>query len=96
MTSKIPNVGGPHVDDVSDGPHVGAQDPEERTAELREDIEQTRQELGETVAQLAYRVDVKSRVKARTAVLRERPLVPLTAVLGALLTLLGYLWWRRH
>jgi uncharacterized protein DUF3618 len=82
---------------TSDVPHFDARDPEDRAAALRADIDQTRQELSDKVAGLAYKVDVKARAKDRVAAIRERPLVPLGAVLGALLSLLGYLWWwRRH
>jgi Protein of unknown function (DUF3618) len=80
-----------------DVPNFDARDPDDRAAALREDIDQTRQELSEKVAEIAYKVDVKARAKDRVAAMRERPVVPLAAVLGALLTLFGYLWWwRRH
>lgn len=39
---------------------------------LREEIEQTRQQLGETVEQLAAKVDVKSRVRVQVAQLAGR------------------------
>ena len=40
--------------------------------ELRAEIEQTREELGETVEQLAAKVDVKGRARAKTAELTGR------------------------
>lgn len=47
------------------GPELGA---EERSAqELRDDIERTRSELGDTVEALAEKTDVKARAKERVA-----------------------------
>lgn len=68
-------------------------DPQQRAEALRSDIERTREDLGETVAQLAYKADVKARIAARAAAV---PRVPLGAVLGAILAALAYLWWRNH
>lgn len=80
-----------------DVPNYDAREPQDRAAALREDIDQTRQELSEKVAEIAYKVDVRARAKDRVTAIRERPMVPLAAVLGALLSILGYLWWwRRH
>jgi ElaB/YqjD/DUF883 family membrane-anchored ribosome-binding protein len=82
-------------------PHVDARDADERAADLREDIEQTREQLAGTVAGLAHKADVRARVRnkaasAATAVRERRPL-PLSAVAGAILAVLGYLaWWRRR
>jgi Protein of unknown function (DUF3618) len=42
------------------------------TGELRQDIERTRERLGETVEQLAAKADVKSQAKARAAELAGR------------------------
>jgi hypothetical protein len=39
--------------------------------QLREDIERTRQELGETVAALAEKTDVKARAKEKVAEVRQ-------------------------
>ena len=68
--------------------------PEERAALLRTDIERTRAELGQTVAELAYKADVKARVANRAAAVDPR--VPLGAVLGAIFAVLAYVWWRHH
>ncbi|MEU0006122.1 DUF3618 domain-containing protein [Streptomyces sp. NPDC006314] len=46
----------------------GAKGPDE----LRQQIEQTRNQLGETVAQLVDRADVKGRARARAADLRDK------------------------
>jgi ElaB/YqjD/DUF883 family membrane-anchored ribosome-binding protein len=86
-------------------PHVDARDADERAADLREDIEQTREQLAGTVAGLAHKADVKARVRNKAAsaatstatAVRERPLLPLSAVAGAILAVFGYLaWWRRR
>jgi ElaB/YqjD/DUF883 family membrane-anchored ribosome-binding protein len=47
----------------------GTQDPEQ----LRAEIEDTRRELGETVAALSAKTDVKARARARLAELRAKP-----------------------
>lgn len=74
-----------------------ASDPQQRANELRADIERTRAQLGETVAELAYKADVKARVVNRAAAMREKSAVPIGgAVVGAILAVLGYLWWRNH
>ncbi|HET8642343.1 MAG TPA: DUF3618 domain-containing protein [Pseudonocardiaceae bacterium] len=73
-----------------------ASDPQRRANELRADIERTRAQLGETVAELAYKADVKARVVDRAAAMREKSAVPIGAVVGAILAVLGYLWWRNH
>lgn len=49
-------------------PKSGAKGPDE----LRRQIERTRSELGDTVEELAGKVDVKGRVQARAADLRDR------------------------
>lgn len=74
-------------------------DPQERVELLRADIDRTREELGETIAELAYKADVKARVADRAAAVRRDPAVPLGAIagaVGAVLAVLGYLWWRDH
>jgi len=81
---------------VNDEPAGRPSDPEVRAERLRADIERTRAELGETVAELAYKADVKARVTDRAAAVRRRPEVPLGAVLGAVVAVLTYLWWRNH
>jgi len=49
-------------------PAVGAKGPDE----LRQQIEETRSRLGDTVEELAFRADVKGRAKARAAGLKDR------------------------
>ena len=64
------------------------QDPRESgtvTAEdLRRDIEQTREELGDTAAALGAKADVKSRAKERANEIKSNPPVPLIAAAGAI------------
>jgi Protein of unknown function (DUF3618) len=45
--------------------------PPESPAQLRADIERTRQDLGDTVAALAEKTDVKARAKERVAEVRH-------------------------
>ena len=66
--------------------------------ELRRDIEQTREQLGDTVDALAYKADVKSRAKENVeertkelkGELKEKPAIPAAAVaiVAALVALL--------
>jgi Protein of unknown function (DUF3618) len=64
------------------------QDPRESgtvTAEdLRRDIEQTREELGDTAAALGAKADVKSRAKERANEIKSNPPVPLLAAAGVI------------
>lgn len=74
-------------------------------AEIRQEIEDTREELGETVAAVAEKTDVKKQAQAKKDELRERAVekaseaqenpVPL-AIAGAFVAglLLGRLLWR--
>jgi hypothetical protein len=81
---------------MTDDPTARPADPQKRADALRADIERTRTQLGETVAELAYKADIKARVADRAAALRQRPAGLLTAALGAVLAVLAYLWWRHH
>jgi hypothetical protein len=55
------------------------------TAEdLRRDIEQTREELGDTAAALGAKADVKSRAKERANEIKSNPPVPLLAAAGVI------------
>jgi hypothetical protein len=51
--------------------------------ELRHDIEQTREELGDTAAALGAKADVKGRAKERVNEIKENPPVPPIAIAGA-------------
>jgi len=63
------------------------QDPRESgtvtTEDLRRDIEQAREELGDTAAALGAKADVKGRAKERANEIKSNPPVPLIAAAGA-------------
>lgn len=58
---------GAHLDAGSEAEH-GAKGPDE----LRREIERTRHELGDTVEELAGKMDVKARARARADDLKDR------------------------
>ena len=64
------------------------QDPRESgtvtTEELRREIEQTREELGDTAAALGAKADVKGRAKERANEIKSNPPVPLIAAAGVI------------
>ena len=64
------------------------QDPRESgtvtTEDLRRDIEQTREELGDTAAALGAKADVKGRAKERANEIKENPPIPLLAAAGVI------------
>ena len=51
--------------------------PEEEQARLRENIERTRAELGQTVEALAHKADVKAQARAKAQELQRRLPEPL-------------------
>ena len=55
---------------VGDAPATAAQPTPETPAELRAEIERTRHDLGDTVAALAEKTDVKARAKEKVAEVR--------------------------
>jgi hypothetical protein len=61
-------TGGPAIDEQARGP-----------AEIREDIAQTREELGETVEALAAKTHVKGQAKAKLEDARERAIAKIDA-----------------
>jgi len=72
-------------------PVKGPKDPEQ----IREEIEATRRELGDTVEALAAKTDVKAHVRRRVE--RTRALLPNPAVLGAAavgVVVVGLVAWR--
>jgi len=54
------------------------------TEDLRRDIEQAREELGDTAAALGAKADVKGRAKERANEIKSNPPVPLIAAAGAI------------
>jgi Protein of unknown function (DUF3618) len=71
-------------------PVEAAKDP----AEIREEIEATRRELGDTVEALAAKADVKAHVRDRVE--RTKASLPPPVVLGvvAALVVVGFVAWR--
>jgi hypothetical protein len=75
-----------------------------RTAELEAQIEAQRDELAETVDQLAHKLDVKAQAKERAAQVADRattddgkPRPELVAAAITVALLVGVLvWWRRR
>ena len=61
---------------------AGAGQPPEDPAQLREDIERTRQDLGDTVAALAEKTDVKTRAKEKVADVRQTVTEKRTQLIG--------------
>ncbi|WKG03871.1 DUF3618 domain-containing protein [Mycolicibacterium sp. HK-90] len=84
--------------------------PDADIGELRSDIDKTRSELGDTVAALSDKLDVKGRAQdkaaetraavvdrahAATETVKSKPAIPVAAVLGVLAAI-GLLWWWRR
>jgi hypothetical protein len=76
----------------------------QETARLEAEIEAQRDDLAETIDQLAHKLDVKSQAKERAAELKARattdggkPRPELVAALAGVLVLGGLVvWWRRR
>jgi hypothetical protein len=60
-------------------PQVDGRDPAQRAVELRREIERTREELGQTVAELAHKADLKGRLRERTESITESITQPIKA-----------------
>ena len=69
----------PEQTTVGDAP---AQPTPENPAEMRDEIERTRQELGDTVAALAEKTDVKARAKDKVAEVRTNVTEKKTELMG--------------
>jgi len=59
-----------------------AQQPPEDPAQLREDIERTRQDLGDTVAALAEKTDVKARAREKVSEVKQNVNEKRTELMG--------------
>ena len=71
-TRAVGEGGVPRETTVGDAPAAGtAPRTPESSAELRDDIERTRRELGDTVAALAEKTDVKARAREKVAEVRH-------------------------
>jgi hypothetical protein len=72
--------------------------------EIQADIEQQREQLAETVDQLAHKLDVKAQAKAKVDDLKDRattddgkPEPALIGIAAGAVVLVGLLiWWRRR
>jgi len=77
---------------------------EQRTADLEAEIEEQREQLADTVDQLAHKLDVKAQAKERAEDLKERltdgdgkPRPTVYATIAGVLVATGLLvWWRRR
>ncbi|KWX21621.1 hypothetical protein AFM11_24130 [Mycolicibacterium wolinskyi] len=84
--------------------------PDAGIDEIQSDIEQTRNELGETIGALTDKLDVKSRAQDKAAETKEavverahvateavksQPAVPVATVV-AVLAAIGFMWWWRR
>jgi hypothetical protein len=82
---------------------MAASRPTDNVRVLRQEIEQAREQLGETVERLVAKTDVKARARDQAAALaakavdgtRERR-VELRAAAGVLVAVGVALWWRRR
>ena len=65
--------------------------------EIQADIEQTRDQLGETVDALSHKLNVKEQAEHKVSQLRAEtpPAVPV-AIAGAVAAVLGVVIWRRR
>ena len=79
-------------------------DPAERAAELRTEIEQTREDLGDTAAALAAKTDVKARARDRADELKARARArageikqkPVPAIAAGAVAALAIVWLARR
>ena len=69
-------------------------DPAQRAAALRTEIEETREELGDTAAALAAKTDVKARARNRAEEIKQNPAPAIAA--GAVVATLALLWLARR
>ncbi|MDT5011986.1 MAG: hypothetical protein QOH57_3603 [Mycobacterium sp.] len=75
-------------------PEVG---PDAGIDEIQADIEQTRQQLGETVDALSHKLNVKEQASNKVVEIREKtpPAVPVGLAVAAV-AVLGLIIWRRR
>ena len=64
------------------GTAPSSEQPPEDPAQLREDIERTRQDLGDTVAALAEKTDVKTRAKEKVSEVKQNVTEKRTELMG--------------
>ena len=81
-TRALDESGVPQPTTTGDAPAVAAQPTPESPAELRADIERTRQDLGDTVAALAEKTDVKARAREKVAEVKSNVTEKKTELMG--------------
>jgi hypothetical protein len=81
-TRALDESGVPQRTTTGDAPAVAAQPTPDDPAELREEIERTRQDLGDTVAALAEKTDVKARARDKVAGIKSNVTEKKTEVMG--------------
>jgi Protein of unknown function (DUF3618) len=81
-TRALDESGVPQPTTTGDAPATAAQPAPESSAALRADIERTRQDLGDTVAALAEKTDVKARAKEKVAEVKSTVTEKKTELMG--------------
>jgi hypothetical protein len=81
-TRALDESGVPQRTTTGDAPAVAGQPTPESPAELRAEIERTRQDLGDTVAALAEKTDVKARAKEKVAEVKSNVTEKKTELMG--------------
>ena len=81
-TRALDESGVPQPTTTGDAPAVASQPTPETPEELRADIERTRQDLGDTVAALAEKTDVKARARDKVAEVKSTVTEKRTELMG--------------
>jgi ElaB/YqjD/DUF883 family membrane-anchored ribosome-binding protein len=81
-TRALDESGVPQQATTGDAPAAETEPTPESPAELRADIERTRQDLGDTVAALAEKTDVKTRAKDKVAEVKTTVTEKKTELMG--------------
>jgi hypothetical protein len=81
-TRALDETGVPQPTTTADAPAAATRPTPETPEELRAEIERTRQDLGDTVAALAEKTDVKTRAKEKVAEVKSTVNVKKTELMG--------------
>jgi ElaB/YqjD/DUF883 family membrane-anchored ribosome-binding protein len=68
---KDPRTAGPQVGEVNDSHEPNGDEPDRSPEQIRDDIEQTREQLGDTAAALAEKTDLKGQAQQRIADIKQ-------------------------